>query len=238
MDKKNLCFLLIISFMLVILSSCSSKAKTQNTGYIKNMANVNVSEQKQEENINKINIVYTINTEASLKHMYKTIDEFNKSDAVDTIVKGNIVNVEYTYIGGCSYSILTVDVLNSYKGNNVKTIKVYEDGGYVKVKDMIDKLKGNSLSQEQIDKGVIDIRFFNTPHSQVGQQVILYLTKNSSPLPTDSYRIISSVYGKFVLDSIDGKYKRAPLDTADSTVSNYEQSILKVNMENKLKNIN
>ena len=57
------------------------------------------------------------------------IDDFIDSDSSDVIVKGNIIEIEYVYIDGCSYYVLTVDVERAYKGEVQETITVYEDGG-------------------------------------------------------------------------------------------------------------
>lgn len=209
------------------------------------------AQQKQTQMTNGRNILYTVNADAALKQMYPTIDELNNSNAADAIIKGTVSDVQNVYIGGVAYSVLTIDVLKSYKGNPAKTIKVYEDGGYVKIKDMLDELQGhidvNSLSQEQIENGVVDVRFFNAPHSTPGQQVILYLVKNPNPLQKGSFQIVSSLYGRFTLDKSDGYYKRLALDTKDDVgtdnqnkndlVIKYEASKQQADMENMLRNI-
>ncbi|MCM8709459.1 hypothetical protein M2651_00280 [Clostridium sp. SYSU_GA19001] len=226
---KKIVSALLSMFILITFTACLSSQdnKTKNS-FIKNESNLDVVSIQQIKLENKPNILFTVTADASLKHIYSTVDEFNKSDAVDTIVKGTITNIEYVYVSGLAYSILTINVLQSYKGNCAKTIKVYEDGGYVKVKDKLDELKKHidveKLTQEQIDNGVIDIKFFNAPHAKKGQQVILYLTKNIAPLPTDSYRIVSSLYGKFTLDKSDEMYKRIALDTKDDTITNNKES--------------
>lgn len=197
--------------------------------------------EQTEKQVNELNIVFTVNSNASLKHMFKTIDELKNSNSVDTIVKGEISSIEYVYLDHVAYSILTIDVIKSYKGNPAKTIKVYEDGGYVKLKDMLDDLKphieDNSLTAEQIENGVVDSKFLNAPHSMLGQQVIVFLTRNNEPIRPDSYRITSSVYGKFTLDKTDGQYKRLPLDPKEYSatyIANFEASIPEAQMENKI----
>lgn len=246
MKNKNLSVILISTLLLIFLSACATKNEISNATTKKNGdESVTTSKQTEGQNKNQSNILYTINSEASLKRMYSTIDEFNESDAVETIVKGVITNVEYTYQSNLAYTILTLDVQDTYKGESSNVIKVYEDGGYVKLKDMKDSFKDASFTQEQLDKGLVDVRFFNSPHSKVGEEVVLYLTKNSEPLPIDSYRIVSSLYGKFVLDKTDGKYKRINLEVKDDSsskpsekiglVTKFEKSILKNEMENKLK---
>lgn len=221
----------------IIFLSCSIKSDKSK-----------INENETNTNLDESDILITVNTDASLKHMYNTIDEFNKSNDVELIIKGIISNVQYTYIDGCAYSILSIDILKSYKGNSPKKIIVYEDGGYVKVKDMINELKNHidtsKLSQNQIENDVVDIKFFNSEHSKIGEQVILYLTPNSAPLPTDSYRIISSLYGRFTLDKTSGKYKRIELDGKNDKVGSknvglpnkYEQDISETDMSNKFKN--
>jgi hypothetical protein len=191
-----------------------------------------------EDEPNKENVLFFFNGDAVLKYLYATIDEMDESDAVDTIVKGIITDIDYVYEEGLAYTIITVNVLDSYKGKSAKEIKVYEDGGYVKVKDMLDEFKDNGmdlekkLSKEKIENGLVEMKIFNAPHSQKGQQVILYLNENKNSNSTDSYMIVSSVYGKFTLDKNTGKYKRL----AEDTIANFEDSISKDEMEKKLKN--
>lgn len=236
--------ILIFSAFTIILLSMAYFALAHNTQDIavksKPDANAMKTEPTEEQVANEQDVLFTVNSEVALKHRFSTIDEFNNSNVVDAIVKGRISNIEYVYIGHVAYSILTVDVLKSYKGNTAKTIKVYEDGGYVKIKDMLDDLRAhfdvNSLSTEQIENGVVDVKFFNAPHATVGQQVILYLSQNTD-FRRDSFSITSSLYGKFTLDKTDGKYKRLPLDPKEysaTDVANWEASILEAELENKL----
>lgn len=191
-----------------------------------------------DDNQKKNNVLFFFTGDAVLKHLYTTIDEMNESDAVDNIIKGIITDIDYIYADGLASSILTVNVLDSYKGSTTKEIKVYEDGGYVKVKDMIDEFNNKGmdlekdLSKEQIENGLVDMKIFNAPHSEEGQQVILYLNKNKhNNFIDNSYSIISSVFGKFTLDENTGQYKR--LSNAD--IPNFEDSISKEKMEEKFK---
>ena len=66
--------------------------------------------------ISSYEIFTDVNSEAALKNLYYNIDDFIDSDSSDVIVKGNIIEIEYVYIDGCSYSVLTVDVERAYKG--------------------------------------------------------------------------------------------------------------------------
>ena len=65
--------------------------------------------------ISSYEIFTDVNSEAALKNLYYNIDDFIDSDSSDVIVKGNIIEIEYVYIDGCSYSVLTVDVERAYK---------------------------------------------------------------------------------------------------------------------------
>lgn len=160
-------------------------------------------------------VVYELSTDASLKYDYATIDELNKSDVVDAIVKGTVTDTQDSYIEGVAYRVLTVDVQRIFRGETASRITVYEDGGYVRVKDMLPELQGRmdttSLTPEQVENGVVDVRFLGAPHSQVGDTVLLYLLVNPNKSQGDSYQMVSSVHGRFTLDAGTGEYAR-PVD--------------------------
>ncbi|MFZ7121818.1 MAG: hypothetical protein ACOWWH_12830 [Eubacteriaceae bacterium] len=221
--KKKAILILCIFIIFISFTGCSEKSSKETT---------------KENN----DVLFSLDADAALKQLYGTIDEYNKSDAVEAIVKGNITDVEYVYINGCSYSILTIDVEQFYKGNKgKKTIKVYEDGGYVKYTDIRNELKSKSdfseenLTEDQINNGIVDFRFFNAPHSQKGQKVLLYLFYNVEPLPTDSYMIVSSVYGKFTLNEENNKYERISINNdGEEIFENFVTSMPEEELNSKL----
>lgn len=186
----------------------------------------------------KQNIIYTVQTNAVLKRLYPTIDEFNKDPEIDAIIKGRVTRVDYSYLDGIARSILTVNVLQSFKGNVPKTIKAYEDGGYVRLKDVMERFKDKNFettyTPEQIENGIVDFKFENAPHAKPGQQVMLYLWRNKPPLPTDTFMIESSVYGRFTLNKNNGNYERPK---EENSLNNFEASIPEAVMEKKLSDI-
>lgn len=156
-------------------------------------------------------VVMTVAEDAVLKQFYSTVDELNKSSYVDAIVEGTVSNVRYEYIDEVTYSILTVQVSQVFKGSVPQTITVWEDGGYVKLKDMLGEFKGHAdtstFTEDQLD-GTVDVRFFDAPHSNVGDEVILYLWKNPNKSEAGSYMMVSSVFGRFILDKQTGNFER------------------------------
>jgi len=216
--------------------SSVSVSKTEQKGISISDKPINADEIKEE------NVLFFFNSTATFDtgQIRVTIDEINESHLVDTIVKGIITDIDYVYLSGeTEKTIYTVNVLESYKGNSAKEIKVYEDGGYIRVKDILDEFKDKGidlekkLTKEQLENGLVDKKFCNAPHPKKGQQVILYLGKNTHPAYlADSYTPLGSVYGKFTLDKNKEQYKRPPYDG----IVNFEDSISEVDMEKKLKN--
>lgn len=234
----------LLSSIILIIGSVFLLEQSKKTKYIdvekESSTSTSIISENEvtDDNQKKNNVLFFFTGDAVLKHLYTTIDEMNESDAVENIIKGIITDIDYIYTDGLASSILTVNVLDSYKGSTTKEIKVYEDGGYVKVKDMIDEFnrKGmdleKDLSKEQIENGLVDMKIFNAPHSEEDQQVILYLNKNKhNNFIDNSYSIISSVFGKFTLDENTGQYKRL----SNTDIPNFEDSISKEKMEEKFK---
>ena len=153
--------------------------------------------------ISKYQIYTEANSEAALKNLYYTVDDFIKSDSSDAVAKGNIVEIEYVYIDGCTYSKLTVEVEELYKGEASNTITVYEDGGYSRLSDEKEQLEAHTdLSQytkEEMDNLLIDHKFMGAEHSKIGDTVILFLKSNKGSILGDSFRINCSVFGRYTL---------------------------------------
>lgn len=219
--------------------------------------------QEENQNVSKGNILITSNSEALYKILHPTIDEYYKDDAVDAIVEGTITDVDYYAYStdNAAKTLLTINVSKSIKGNTTKTIKVYEDGGYIKFKDVIGEFDGHidvkKLTKEQIENGIVDIKFENAPHSKADQTVVLFLNRNPNVGQTDTFQIVSGPYGKFTLDINDGNFKRISLNAKEEAsdtdsqsrlkqgnlpvsdfAARFETSVPKADMENKLKNMN
>ena len=172
--------------------------------------------------ISSYEIFTDVNSEAALKNLYYNIDEFIDSDSSDVIVKGNIIEIEYVYIDGCSYSVLTVDVERAYKGEVQETITVYEDGGYTRLSDEKEQIEAHAdLSQyteEEMENLLIN-------HTFMG----------------DSYRINCSVFGRYTLNK--DSYIRPEFIvendnpekiTTYSNMDTFEFSVSKSMLEDKL----
>jgi hypothetical protein len=251
--KKTSVLLSALILMIFAVFLASQNKNNQNID-TKKESSVSVSTTEQKEisisdkpiNVDEIkeeNVFFFFNSTATFDpgQLCYTIDEMNESDLVDSIVKGIITDIDYVYLEGhVAQTILTVNVLESYKGNTSKEIKVYEDGGYVRLKDMLGEFKDKGmdlekkLTKEQIENGLVEKKFSNAPHPKKGQQVILYLTKNPNKPPlmlAGSYMLLGSVYGKFTLDKNTGQYERSPYGNS----VNFEKSISEHEIEKKLK---
>lgn len=157
-------------------------------------------------------VVYEADSSAMLKDYYMTIDELSTAGNVDAIVKGKVLSTQDVFEDNCPLRILTVKVQKAYKGDPEDQITVYENGALVPLKEVLPLLEGHydpaSLSQEDIEHGLVDYRFEGAEHSEAGDQVILYLCKNPNPSQAGSYQIVMSVYGRFKLDKGGNKYVR------------------------------
>lgn len=195
--------------------------------------------------ISSYEIFTDVNSEAALKNLYYNIDEFIDSDSSDVIVKGNIIEIEYVYIDGCSYSVLTVDVERAYKGEVQETITVYEDGGYTRLSDEKEQIEAHAdLSQyteEEMENLLINHTFMGAEHSNVGDTVILFLKTNEGSILGDSYRINCSVFGRYTLNK--DSYIRPEFIvennnpekiTTYSNMDTFEFSVSKSMLEDKL----
>lgn len=195
--------------------------------------------------ISNYQIFTQANSEAALKNLYYSIDEFIESDSSDAVIKGNIVEIEYVYIDGCAYSKLTVDVENVYKGEVEETITVYEDGGYTRLSDEKEQLEAHAdLSQyteAEMNNLLIDHTFMGAEHSKIGDIVILFLKSNEGTVLSNSYRINCSVFGRYTLSNENYIRPEFVVENDNSkgisTYSNldtFEVSVPKLMLEDKL----
>lgn len=159
-------------------------------------------------------VVISADMSASLKYIYYTTDELIESDRVETIVKGRVLSTKDVFLPTDHLALraLRVQIEESYKGQPAAQITVYEDGGVITLKDALADVEGHfdpsTLSNEEIANTVVDYRFEGASHSEVGDQVILFLRANPNPSQRDSYQIVMSVYGRFTLDETTGEYVR------------------------------
>ncbi|MDO5156401.1 MAG: hypothetical protein Q4D51_10595 [Eubacteriales bacterium] len=216
---KKTCIGVLGCIMLVLIAGCGKTDDVSNVNLQENkecIAEDNTSLLVEEAELQNVNenqlynrdiINYQIftqaNSEAALKNLYYSIDDFIESDSSDAVVKGNVVEIEYVYIDGCTYSKLTVDVENVYKGKVEKTITVYEDGGYTRLSEEKEQIEAHidlsQYSEEEMNNLLIDHTFMGAEHSNIGDTVILFLKSNEGTIMSNSYRINCSVYGRYKL---------------------------------------
>lgn len=179
-------------------------------------------------------VVIEVTSDAMLKHYYTSIDELNKATDVDAIVRGVIAVTRDVYESGLAYRVLTVDVTESYKGEPAHEITVYEDGGVVPLKEALPDMAGHydpaSLSEKDVESGLVDFKFMGADHSQVGDKVILYMRKNPNPSQGGSYQLIMSVFSRFKLNEATSMYVRPAMEGA----ADFESTMAKDVMETAL----
>ncbi len=183
-------------------------------------------------------VVMVSDGEALLKNYFKTIDELNSAEAVDAIVRGQVIAVQDTWDGYVANRMLTVKVKQTYKGDVADEIIVREDGGIIPLKDILPLMEGHydpsTLSQDDIDHGLVDFTFMGASHTEVGDKVILYLRVDSDPSLQNTYVEVMSVFGRFKLDEKKNEYMRPEMKGAPS----FETKSAKDVMEAKLKKLN
>lgn len=193
----------------------------------------------------KIYKVYdTVNIDAMLTELYNSIEEFNAADSVEAIVKGTVKSVSYEYLEHCPFTVYTLEISDCYKGMLNGIITVYEDGGYIPLSDMQEDLAAHAegfMDEINIDEYAMDMIFMGAEHVQIGDTLIAYLVPTSAPMRENSYRYVSSVFGRFVL--ADGVYERTMFEVENQDVqgqeveNNFENIISAEKMESVLKNI-
>lgn len=207
-----------------------------------------------EADIDRGKILFTADANASLRVLHRSIHEYYEDDEVDAIVEGDISNIQYTHIGTSIFTVLSLNVSQTFKGQTENPILVYEDGGYAKFKDMLSVFEGHvdvdKLTTDQIENGIVEEKMFGAPHSEVGQRVVLFLIKNPNlgSSPTRTYQVVSSVYGKLTLDRGRSVFKRFQLDETDDPADKsalpaqgvvpFETSITRADLVSRLTNTN
>lgn len=153
-------------------------------------------------------VIATFNTEASLKEFYPDITDMLNSKRLVAVVTGTVIGTSYTYKEYVARTKLKVNVTKTIWGDAPKTIAVWEDGGYVPAKLVEQEIKEKypELQGSATDSDVVDMTFEGARHAKVGDEVLLFLTKNPNANATGSYFTVSSVYG--VLLKAGSNYER------------------------------
>jgi hypothetical protein len=91
---------------------------------------------------------------------------------------------------------------------------VLEDGGVVPystvLPDLVAKFGATPTPQPEAG-GLVDFRSMGARHSEVGDEVVLFLGRNpNSGTPVDTeYFMVSGAHGRFTLDTKTGQFMRA-----------------------------
>jgi hypothetical protein len=158
-------------------------------------------------------IVRVVSGEASLKEDYPTIRELAGSKNVVAIVRGTVSSTTDVYLESFAFRILSVRVSEGFHGRTGQQISVLEDGGvvpYAKAAADIPAKDGDP-STPRGTEGYVDFRFMGARHSEVGDEVVLFLgtNPNSGTTIETEYSIISSVHGRFTFDPTTHTFVRA-----------------------------
>jgi hypothetical protein len=149
-------------------------------------------------------VVMFMNSEASLKEDYATIEELARSKTVVAIVRGTVSAVRDVYVERSAFRVLSVNVAEGLLGQAGRQISVVEEGGvvpYAKVAPDFPRKDGDPAPPAN-PAGYVDFRFMGARHSEVGDEVVLFLGANpniGTPIETE-YNMVSSVRGRFTLD--------------------------------------
>lgn len=227
---KHLALLGILTIAVLAASGCTARADSPSSSSSAGGRPVTAAESSSGRKV-----VFTVEGDALLRESFSTIGEMSRSDAVRTIVRGKVTATDDVYSEGIANRILTVDVTKKYKGESPATIRVYEDGGYVRLKDMLPDLSArgqtSTFTPQQIEEGIVDVVFMGAEHSQVGDVVVLFLRENPNPSQGDSYQLVSAVQGRLTLNKKNGQYERP---SGREAAPGFQGTIGTVDLENEL----
>jgi hypothetical protein len=136
---------------------------------------------------------------------------------VVAIVRGTVSATRDLYVDRVGFRVLTVDVAETLRGEPGGQITVLEDGAVVPYADVAAQLAEKQGAPARTDTdGYIDFRFMGARHSEVGDEVVLFLGVNpnvGTPIDTQ-YFIVSSVHGRFTLDTTTNTFQRGGAEGA------------------------
>lgn len=158
-------------------------------------------------------VVATIDSEALLKNNARTLAQLVASPELALVVRGFVQKVDYTREHGLEDTVMTVDVTRVLRGHASNTVVVHEDGGFVLARQLeaenVDKFPGSKPSGRPGD--MVDIQFEGAAHPVVGDDVVLFLSRDPNAGREGQYQEVGSVYGRFVLGKA-GRYVRQGSD--------------------------
>jgi hypothetical protein len=166
------------------------------------------------------NVVLTAGSSAAFTHFYHNVDEFIASDQTELIVQGRVVAYRDVLVYNQSpFRVLEVEVEHSFKGKAASKVYVYDEGGIIPLKDALPVVGAHTnlsaLSEQQLADSVVDFRPQAGPHLKVGDNVVMFLYRNTNKVPEEvSYQVVMSAYGRYTLDPATGQYVRPDLDAA------------------------
>jgi hypothetical protein len=211
----------VVAVSLVVVAGCSAPPDPSLAGAPSDLPVAAPVEQASSDTAESTNgdIAMVVDSQASLKEDYATIRELASSKTVVTIVRGRVSAVRDVYFSRVAFRLLTVDVSEGLRvtaglrGQSGQQISVTEDGGVLPwgtvAADFPPKL--GSPAPQRDPSSLVDFRFMGSRHSEVGDDVVLFLGVNpnaGTPIETE-YNMVSSVRGRFTLDLKTNQFVRA-----------------------------
>lgn len=152
-------------------------------------------------NKQKDSIVYSkessyklVDSKASFLFTYSNLNEMYTDS--DIIAKVRVTSQENRQEGSFTSTISNVQVLNTFKGNSLSNLKIYEVGG------LVDTSKINDSAGKIKDQGIVEITVEGSQTLKNGKTYFVFLKKN--PL-ADYFAILGSIQGKLKLDDKTNK---------------------------------
>jgi hypothetical protein len=159
-------------------------------------------------------IVLVMNSDPSLKEDYATIRELAGSKNVVAIIRGTVSSTRDVYLEMFAHRILSVKVTEVLRGEvGKKQVTVLEDGGVVPYARVLPDIpaKDAAPAPPADPSGLVDFTFMGARHTEAGDDVVLFLgvNPNSGTAIDTEYFIVSSVRGRFTLDTETNTFVRA-----------------------------
>jgi hypothetical protein len=241
---KRQILILVLAFSIILITGCSSKITSNKTNFT---SKVSISITKAiVSKTQTAAFPYELIPSGNVKKVLSignTVVDYNKSyDSLKEIVKvsdyifdGIVTKVSYFQMGGITYTLYSINVINVYAGD-IKvddSVDVVEPGGYKIVYDEIKQYgtKGSpsGMTEEEQKNSYVGLKWDGCPLTNVGDSLFLCANKmvedKSVPTPLNVLFPIGYNNGKFYID--DTKISRKYLDHTISSLEDNKVSFIK-----------
>lgn len=165
----------------------------------------------------------TVNIQSAAEKAYD--NDFETLEEVSTlVVEGTISELKYVNHSSFAYTLATVDVTQTLRGNTPDKLTVLFRGGYIPLRVFAEAESERGLdytqySDEELDNTIVHDKWDGEEEPAVGDTAIFFLKKGTAfPEFGDYYSIVSGTDGEFV-STDNGKtfeYPNAEEDVAGS----------------------